>query len=199
MAGQRVSPGLRELKKQRTRDAIRREALRLFLARGFEATAVTEIADAAGVSHMTFYRYFPSKEAVVLEDEYDPLIAEAIAAQPAELGPVERVRRALAGALSDVYETDAADLRMRVQLILATPALRTTLFDQQAALERLIVGALARDSGDDGSAPELKTRVVAAACAATMTTAVEIWGGGGSDDALPAVVDAAFEALSDVH
>ena len=193
-----MTTGLRELKKQRTREGIRREALRLFTERGFDSTPVTDIAEAAGVSPMTFYRYFSSKEAVVLEDEYDPLIAEAIAAQPLELGPVGRVREALGQALAAVYEADAADLRMRVALILATPALRTTLFDQQVALERLITAALSPAPSGGERPSELHTRVVAAACAATMITAVKVWGEHSGDEALPAVVDAAFEALVDV-
>ncbi|HEX5812438.1 MAG TPA: TetR family transcriptional regulator, partial [Pseudonocardia sp.] len=57
--------------------------MRLFRDRGYAATTVDDIAAAAEVSRSTFFRYFPSKEDVVLFDDVDPLMAEAFAEQPA--------------------------------------------------------------------------------------------------------------------
>ncbi|MGH4006284.1 MAG: TetR/AcrR family transcriptional regulator, partial [Pseudonocardiaceae bacterium] len=71
-------PGLRARRKAQTRQVIQAHALRLFLANGYDATTVEEIAAAAGVSHMTFFRHFPTKESVVDTDDYDPMIAELI-------------------------------------------------------------------------------------------------------------------------
>ena len=79
--------GLRERKKIKTRQAIRREAFRLFDANGYAATTVEQIADAAEVSPSTFFRYFPSKESLLLADDLDPLILAAFKAQPPELSP----------------------------------------------------------------------------------------------------------------
>src|ERR1700741_4261783 len=87
-------PGLRERKKIKTRQAIRREALRLFDAHGYAATTVEQIADAAEVSPSTFFRYFPSKESLLLADDLDPLILAAFEAQPPDLSPTEAIRRA---------------------------------------------------------------------------------------------------------
>src|SRR4051812_14662868 len=98
--------GLRERRKAETRELLRSAALRLFVEQGFEATPVSQIADDVGVSHMTFYRYFPTKESVVLDDDYAPLIAEVIAAQPRDLPPVERVRRAIGSAMPEVFAAD---------------------------------------------------------------------------------------------
>jgi AcrR family transcriptional regulator len=189
--------GLREYKKASTRRAIQTTALRLFAERGFEQTSVAEIAAAAGVSHMTFYRYFPTKEAVVLDDDYDPLIADLIAAQPKALGPVERVRRALGEGLAEVYATDVGAIQARVELMLATPALQRTFLEQHAGLEALIVAALDRDGQGDGTAPPLGRRVIASACAATMSTAVFLWGENGFVEELPDLVDRCFAALRD--
>jgi AcrR family transcriptional regulator len=58
--------GLRERKKMKTRQTIRREAFRLFDERGYASTTTEQIAEAAAVSASTFFRYFPSKESVLL-------------------------------------------------------------------------------------------------------------------------------------
>src|SRR3954463_13039253 len=87
--------GLRERKKLKTRRAIQEHALRLFQARGYDATTVEQIAAAAEVSPSTFFRYFPPKEDVVIPDESDPLIAESLRRQPAGLSPVEALRATL--------------------------------------------------------------------------------------------------------
>ena len=76
-------PGLRERKKEKMRAAIQRQALRLFREQGYDATTVSQIANAAEVSESSFFRYFPTKEDLVRWDEFDPLIVEAIKAQPA--------------------------------------------------------------------------------------------------------------------
>jgi len=86
--------GLRERKKPMTRAEIQRQALRLFRERGYEATTVAQIAEAPEVSESTFFRYFPTKEDVVLWDELDPPIFEAFSTQPAELGPIRALRYA---------------------------------------------------------------------------------------------------------
>src|SRR5579872_4285563 len=75
-------PGLRERKKARTRASLREHALRLFRERGYQATTVEEIAAAAEVSPSTFFRYFPTKEDVVLRDDLDTRMLEAFSRQP---------------------------------------------------------------------------------------------------------------------
>ena len=77
-----LQPDWRQRKKAATRDRIRASALRLFGEQGYDATTVEQIAAAAGVSHMTFFRYFPAKEDVALSDSYDPMIAAAITQTP---------------------------------------------------------------------------------------------------------------------
>ena len=86
--------GLRERKKARTRAAIREHALRLFREQGYHATTVEQIAEAAEVSPSTFFRYFPTKEDVVLQDDFDILGIAAFEAQPAELSPIAAFRAA---------------------------------------------------------------------------------------------------------
>ena len=130
--------GLRERKKAQTRAAIQQHALRLFLANGYDATTVEHIAAAAGVSHMTFFRYFPTKEDVVLADEYDPLIVASIVARPPEETPLASVREAIGDGLAHIYDIARDALFVRTRLILGTPQLRARLWEQQAATEGMI-------------------------------------------------------------
>ena len=69
-------------KRERTHARLQYVALDLFERRGFDATTVAEIAEAAGVTPMTFFRHFPSKSQALLEDPYDPVIAAAVAGRP---------------------------------------------------------------------------------------------------------------------
>src|SRR6195952_170747 len=96
--------GLRERKKIRTRAAIRDNAMRLFDEQGYAATTVDQIAEAADVSPSTFFRYFPSKEAVVLADDLDPIVLAAPAGIPPDPPPIRAVREALTGALAQLDE-----------------------------------------------------------------------------------------------
>ena len=101
----------------------------LFLRDGYDATTVAAIARAAGVSHMTYFRHFPTKESVVLDDPYDPVIAERVAGQPAELPALERVRRGLAQSWADVPEPVDAEVRARIRLVAGHPGLRARMWE----------------------------------------------------------------------
>ena len=187
-----IRAGLRARKKEATRQALQQHALRLFLANGYDATTVSAIAEAAGVSHMTFFRYFPTKEDVVLADDYDPLLGALIAARPPDEPAFEALRSALGVAFTHVSDHDRDALLLRTRLILHTPALRARLWEQQAATEQLFARALADRRGNE---PDLATRVVAAACLAAVTTALTVWVDGDGVDPLPALVDRALATL----
>jgi len=187
--------GLRERKKARTRCLIQEHALRLFLAKGYEATTIEEIAAAAEVSHMTVFRYFSRKEDLVLADEYDPLILQQLAARPSDEPVIERFRRALGGGLSRIYGADRDALLVRTRLILNTPALRARLWEQQAATERLVAQALGGHADEEAS--ELHLRVLASSCLAAVTTAVAVWAERDGAEELPDLIDQALICLRD--
>ena len=188
-------PGLRERKKAQTRAAIQRQALRLFAEKGYEATTVEEIAAAAGVSHMTFFRYFPSKEDVVLMDDYDPLLVSLISARPAGEPTIEKIRHACKEGLTRIYAADSATLLARTQLILHTPALRTGLWEHGGENERMLVHALAGRTGQDED--DLRMRVVVAACLAAINTAILVWADGNGARELPDLIDQALILLQE--
>lgn len=184
--------GLRERKKAQTRRTIQEHALRLFLSQGYENTTVEEIATAAGVSHMTFFRHFPTKEAVVETDDYDPMIVRLIEQRPKEESPLTALHQALAHGLATIYATDKEALLVRTRLVLKTPALRARVWENQYATEQLFAQALAVRLREE---PTLSTRVLAAASLAALTTALTYWVDSDGAEDLPSLVDQAFLTL----
>ena len=193
MAGASKPVGLRERKRQQTRATIQAAGLHLFATRGYDATTCEQIAAAAEVSPATFFRYFPTKEDVVLSDDYDDLILALLHDRPAGESPVQAVRRSLAAALEAAYAADADVIRERLRLVLSVPALRARLYEQQRATETLLARGLATRM--DAAAGDLEVRAVAAAIVATAALGVEEWAEHGGH--LPAVVDRALAALQD--
>ena len=122
--------GLRERKKLKTKAAIQKEAMRLFLEKGFDETTVEDIADAVEISPSTFFNYFPSKEDVVFEDELDPLILTAFDSQPADAHPIHRLRMAMRTVFSQLTPDQDKMMRERMQLLATTPELRGAMLSQ---------------------------------------------------------------------
>lgn len=183
--------GLRALKRQRTRNTIQTEALRLFTQHGYEATTCEQIAAAAEVSPATFFRYFPTKEDVVLADDYDALLLALVHDRPAHESPVRAVRRSLAAALEAVYGLDVETIRQRLRLVLSVPALRARRYEQTRATEALLAQELAVRM--QAAPADLEVRAVAAALVAALVVAVEEWAIQGGE--LPDHIDSALAAL----
>ena len=139
--------GLRERKKARTRAAIQQHALRLFKEQGYPATTVEQIAAAVEVSPSTFFRYFPTKEDVVMYDDLDPLLIVAFEAQPPELSPVEALRGALHVVFSNLSGPELDQQLERARLILSIPELRMRMLDQFYGVVQLLADLLARRTG----------------------------------------------------
>jgi AcrR family transcriptional regulator len=122
--------GLRERKKAKTRAAIQRHALRLFREQGYAATTVEQIAAAVEISPSTFFRYFPTKEDVVLYDAVDPVLFAAFFAQPANLTPIQAMRGAIRTVFEQLPEGDLSNEWERTLLVLSEPDLRMRVLDQ---------------------------------------------------------------------
>lgn len=191
-----VNPGLglRERKKRQTRERIRACAIRLFLDRGYENTTVAEIAAAADVSHMTFFRYFPTKQDVVDLDDNPKELAELIKGRPAGKSALGAVHEATLELLDRADHADRADRKALLEvarLIMDNAALRAWLWEKHRVRERAVADALAARSG--GSAAEF--RAVAAASVAVTGAAFASWVADGGRTDLRTEVDEAFTAL----
>lgn len=142
-----MNAGLRERKKLKTKATIQKEAMRLFLEKGFDATTVEEIAAAAEISPSTFFNYFPTKEEVVFEDELDPFVLAAFNAEPATEQPLTALRNAMTKVFRALSPGQDAMLRQRVRLMASTPELRSAMLTQFADLVDQIAELVAGRAG----------------------------------------------------
>ncbi|MBB5956835.1 AcrR family transcriptional regulator [Saccharothrix tamanrassetensis] len=185
---------LRDRRRAETRRAVQSHAIRLFVEGGYGATTVEDVAKAAGVSAMTVYRHFATKEDLVLYDEYDPLTAAALLARPEHEPLVRRIGGALvdtaAGAVGagavGASDADKALLLARLRLMISTPALRARHLDSQYATQSAIVAALCGDPPDPDD--ELRVRCAAAACLGATHVALVRWAENDGRDDLPALI-----------
>ncbi|WP_241265735.1 TetR/AcrR family transcriptional regulator [Streptomyces boncukensis] len=168
-----AKPGLRERKKIQTRQAIRRAAYRLFEEQGYDATPVDQIAEAAEVSPSTVFRYFPTKEDIVLTDEHDPVVEETLRERPAGEPPIAALRQALYSSLARIVEADAAEALQRMRLIREVPALRARMSEQSANTCRVLARALSDRTGRP--VDDLELRIVTGAMLGALTEAMFSW------------------------
>jgi AcrR family transcriptional regulator len=154
-SAERPRPGLRERKKTKTRFAIQQEALRLFQEQGYQATTVEQVAEAAEVSASTVFRYFPTKDALVLTDDYDPIMVERFRAQPPELSVVAAFRAALRETFADIPPEQVKAAVERHGLVQAVPELRAAFADFTVASMRLVADLVAERTGRAAGDPEV--------------------------------------------
>ena len=188
-------PGLRERKKAKTRAAIQDHALRLFREQGYDATTVEQIAEAAEVSPSTFFRYFPTKEDVVIYDAIDPLIFEAARALPRELGPIQAIRRAMLEVMGNLSPDEREIMSERGRLVFGVPELRLAMIDDLFRTGDLMVAEIAARL--DRSPEDFEIRVFAGAIVGGLLAAmVPLVSDPEADVAdFAALIDRAFEFL----
>ncbi len=147
---------LRERKKAKTRVAIQRHALRLFQQQGYDQTTVEQIADAAEVSPSTFFRYFPSKEDVVLWDNYDPLIVDAFREQPVDVSPIRALRQSFLAVWREMSQEDVAEQFQRTTLVVSVPELRARALEQFTGTVELVAEVLAERTDREPDDPAVR-------------------------------------------
>lgn len=172
--------GRRERKKQATREALIDAAFALFISNGFEATTVEEIADAVDVSSRTFFRYFASKEDVVLtfQEEQQELLLERFRARPA----AEPVVTALKHAAIDVAIAceqgilgfDPERFIALISMMESSPAVMARSLQHQQKKMQAVAEAIAERMGVD-VATDLRPQVVAAIAGCGIRAASDCW------------------------
>ena len=148
---------LRERKKAKTRLAIREHAMALFKDQGYDKTTVEQIAAAAEVSPSTFFRYFPSKEEVVLQDDYDALLIAAFHAQQVDVPPLRALRNAISEVFLSMPEGQQAQEAERIRLMTAVPELRARMLAQVSEMIQTLAEAVAERVGRQSDDFEVRT------------------------------------------
>jgi AcrR family transcriptional regulator len=138
--------GLRERKKQKTREAIQRIAMQLFVKKGYDETTIEEIAAAVEISPSTFFNYFATKEDVVMLDTYDPMTILMFKDRPPN-EPLSVSFREVLQRLAVVLERDRELILARSHLILGVPALRSRIWDEMERTQDFLVPLIAQRTG----------------------------------------------------
>ncbi|HEX9864389.1 MAG TPA: TetR/AcrR family transcriptional regulator [Acidimicrobiia bacterium] len=166
-------PGLRERKKQAAMRRIQEKALDLFDQHGFGNVTIEEVADAADVSPSSVYRYFGTKEQLVLWDELDVAFLDAVGDELSSEPPVQAVRNALAGAMARFYEREEALAQRKTRYALEEPALRPALLEATEDFTRQVAEGLRRTT--DPPMDDFEAEVTAAALVWAMMAASRHW------------------------
>jgi AcrR family transcriptional regulator len=183
-------PGLRERKKQQTRETIERVALELFAERGYDETTLAEIADAAGVSTRTIFAYFPGKEAILfatMQTMRDALV-QALAERPAGTDALTALREFI---LSSAHDKTEQEHKLG-RVIACDPTLVSHQRARIADLQEVLGAAIADDLGV--GADDLRPQVAAASLTAAFEV-LERQGRGPSNVPSPEEIAAAIDPI----
>jgi AcrR family transcriptional regulator len=158
-----ATQGLRERKKQRTREKIVEAAFELFAERGFDGTTIADIADAAEIAPRTFFSYFPSKDDVVFYDfeETQAVIASWLHDREPGTNTIDALRAGIASGIKEIGPGDLREKRLKKQLVRENESLAAHSEHLKGKLAELVGEAVAEDLGDAPS--DLRPRLVSAA------------------------------------
>ncbi|EFC81357.1 TetR family transcriptional regulator [Parafrankia sp. EUN1f] len=164
--------GLRETKKERTREALAAAAMALFTERGYEATTVEDIAAAAEVSPRTFFRYYPAKEDVVSEIFHSGGFDGIVDARPPDEPVVATLRSATFTVLQSCADSPAPALAV-LRMVTSRPELSTRLSDAQRARTAALTASVIARLGPDHD--PLAARLITSWTLATLDAVLLHW------------------------
>ncbi|GAQ69877.1 fatty acid metabolism regulator protein [Streptomyces turgidiscabies] len=185
--------GLRERKKIKTRMAIRAATYELIESQGYDATTIEQIAERAEVSQSTVFRYFPTKEDIVLTDEYDALMEEELRRRPADEPWLESLRYILKKAVGLSRAEEPEVTRLRSRLMLEVPAVRSRMIESMSETGRLLCRVIAERTGRDPA--DLEVRVYAMSLIGGLAEITVYWAQNDFRDSLPDLVDRAVNVF----
>jgi len=186
--------GLRERKKLKTRRAIRAAAYKRFAAQGYEGTTVDQIAADADVSPSTFFRYFPTKEDLIITDDYDPIMEAELRSRPAEESILESLLKAMILPLQTILAEERDEMLMRVQLLLVNPAVRARSLVELNRSRDMLLRVFAERTGRPQQ--DLALRVQIAAMLAASSETVEYWAEHDGEEDLIELLEQALNAVA---
>lgn len=187
-----IPPRGRQARARAARAAVREHALRLFLRDGYATTTVEAIAETAGISRRTFFRYFPSKEDVVVlrTEDVGIRLGELVRDRPSSEPPLTAINAALQPIIAE-YARDPVRTRALLRLTLDTPELRARNKDIQELWVRAVRGEILARYPNQGP---MFAEVVASTALATMNVGLGHWLTHGGD--LAKLIDEAFAVLT---
>lgn len=190
-----MAAGLRERKKEKTRQALVRSALKQFARRGFDGVTVEDIAGACDVSPRTFFRYFASKEDVLFADadEQRAHLMGVLAAQPPDAPPLRALRVAVLEVAAE-YQSQREAILVRHRIVSETPSLRSRVAERHHCWESAVTAELRR-SGRGAGMPELTLRLSVAAATTALRVATDLWIEADGDGDLRALMASALDTL----
>ncbi len=158
-----MTSGLRERRKQETRQAISDIATRLFVAHGFDEVTISQVADAAGVAKMTVTNYFARKEDLVFDRAETVIghLAEVVAARQPGESMLSAIRRDYAAAVAQADVTLGLSSPAFARMIAASPVLTTRELEMLLLRERALGDAIAAETGTDGPQQRLAAALLA--------------------------------------
>jgi AcrR family transcriptional regulator len=184
-------PGLRERKRQQTRERLTRAAMALFLERGFEATTLDDIAAAADISRRSFFHYFASKEDVVFawHEETTAALIAAVEARPANESMLTAAENAISAMARQLEPGEAIAM---ARLKRDNPALQARDQVKYEKLERALAAALEKRAG---KTEKLGARLVAMIATGAMRIGGELWAAEGAREKPEALAKRTFAAI----
>ncbi|MFJ1933298.1 TetR family transcriptional regulator [Kitasatospora sp. NPDC088160] len=194
--------GLRERKKERTRETIAATAIRLFLDRGFDQVSITEIAEAAEVSRRTLFAYFPTKEDLVLQRfaDHESEAARTVRARPAGQPPLEALRAAMLDALArrdpNTGLCDDPEVMAFLRMIVETESLAARIIRYAARGSDELAEALLEAGVDPLDARLVATQVIVVQRELAVMNQERLADGTSADDHYPEAVRAAERAFA---
>ncbi|GEC05741.1 TetR family transcriptional regulator [Streptomyces spinoverrucosus] len=183
--------GLRERKKIKTREAIRTATYALIEEQGYDATTIEQIADRAEVSPSTVFRYFPTKEDIVLADEHDALLLEELRSRPADEPWLQSLRQVMHKAIVGLGTGEAREVtRLRCRLLAEVPAVRSRMMESMSQTGHVLAEAIGERTGRDPQS--LEVRVFAMSLIGGLMEVSQYWARTGFRDDLADLVDRAL-------
>ncbi len=186
-------PSLRERKKIKTRIAIRDATYALVGEQGYEATTVEQIAERAEVSPSTVFRYFPTKEDIVLTDELDPVLLAELRKRPADEPWPQSLRYVMKRAISAALGEEPETVRLRSRLLAEVPAVRARMRESMSVTGRMLAEAVAERTGVERDS--LEARVSTMSFIGGLTEIFLYWAENGFEDDLHHLLDRALDVI----